>query len=70
MAGVDLEKVRETYSVPEDFEPATAIAIGYPGDADTLPEDWMRQAEKADRSRMAFDQFVFGNGWDNPSGLF
>lgn len=70
MAGVELDKVRKTYNVPDGFEPQTAIAIGYPGEADSLPEGWMRDAEQAERSRAAFDAFVFGDEWDKPSGLF
>ncbi|MEM9021738.1 MAG: nitroreductase family protein [Planctomycetota bacterium] len=70
MAGVDLDKVREAYGVPEGFEPQTAIAVGYPGEAESLPEGWMRDAEKAERGRNAFDAFVFGDGWGKASGLF
>ncbi|MEM1355613.1 MAG: nitroreductase family protein [Planctomycetota bacterium] len=70
MAGVDLDKVREAYGVPEGFEPQTAIAVGYPGEAESLPEGWMRDAEKAARGRNRFDAFVFGDGWGKASGLF
>lgn len=69
MAGVDLDKVRETYSVPEGFEPQTAIAIGYPGEPDTLPEGWARDAETAPRSRSDFGEFVFTGSFGDASGL-
>lgn len=69
MAGVDLDKVRETYSVPEGFEPQTAIAIGYPGEPDTLPEGWARDAETTPRSRSDFGEFVFTGSFGDASGL-
>lgn len=67
MAGVDLDKVRETYSVPEGYEPQTAIAIGYPGEADSLPEGWAREAEAAPRERLPFGEFVFGGTFGESS---
>ena len=70
MAGVELDKVKAQYGVPEGYEPQTAIAIGYPGKADDLPEGWMRDAETADRGRRGFVEFVFGEGWGKASGLF
>ena len=36
MAGFEPEKVRERYGVPESFEPVSAIALGYVGDANSL----------------------------------
>jgi len=59
MSGVDLDKVRETYGVPGGFDPQTAIAVGYPGLPDTLPEGWARDAEAAPRERLPFGEFVF-----------
>ena len=59
MAGVELERVREVYAVPEGFEPQTAAAVGYPtDDLSRLPEN-LRDAERAARTRMAFEEFVF-----------
>ncbi|XAL99464.1 nitroreductase family protein [Phycisphaeraceae bacterium D3-23] len=69
MAGVDLDKVRETYNVPDGFAPQTAIAVGYPGDADTLEQDWARDAEKAPRERLPFGDFVFTGTFGKASGL-
>lgn len=70
MAGVDTDKVAAEYGLPEGFTAQTGIAIGYEGNADDLPEEWMRNAEQAERSRDAFDDFVFGDAWGKPSGLF
>ena len=70
MAGVDQDAIRREFDVPEGFEPQTGFAIGYPGDPASLPEDWMREAEQAPRDRLPFDEFVFGDRFGQPSGLF
>ncbi len=68
MAGVLLDKVREDYGIPQDYEPATAIAIGYGADPAELPED-VRAKEEAPRSRMPLSEFVFGDNWGEASPL-
>ena len=59
MAGIVPARVRQAYEVPEGYEPQTAIAIGYIGDPEDLPEPWMQESERADRTRMDFAEFVF-----------
>jgi nitroreductase len=68
MAGFSPEKVRELYSVPKDYEPVAAIAVGYPADVDVLPEA-MRQKELAARSRKPIASFVFESGWGEVSPI-
>lgn len=68
MAGVDLERVREAYSLPEGFEPFTAIAIGHLGSPDTLPEK-LRAPETAERQRKPLAELVFGGAWGKPAEL-
>ena len=62
MAGVDVEKVRSTYNVPEGFEPQTAIAIGYGGEAGELPDN-LRDMEQAPRNRKPLNEIVFAGSW-------
>src|SRR5262250_1032917 len=38
MAGFDSAKARHVLGIPEDWEPVAAIAIGYPGDPQKLPD--------------------------------
>src|SRR5208282_2515596 len=38
MGGFYPEKVKETYGVPDGYEPMTAVAIGYGGDPAMLPD--------------------------------
>ncbi|WP_432800230.1 nitroreductase family protein [Poriferisphaera sp. WC338] len=70
MAGVDLQKVRDAYQIPDGFEPVTAIAVGYLGNENDLPEDWMREQEAAERTRKGFNEIVFGQTWGEASDLF
>ncbi len=68
MAGVDLDKVRKTYKIPDDFEPQTACAVGYAGDPDTLP-DSLKQAEHEERTRKPLTEIVFTGKWDEAASL-
>jgi nitroreductase len=68
MAGFYPERVRELYSVPEDFEPVAGIVLGYPGDTATLPED-LQQRELAPRVRRPLETFVFQGAWGQISPL-
>ena len=67
MAGIEAEKIREVYGVPEVFDPVTGIAVGYPGDPDTLPDD-LREMELEARTRRPFDEFVFADRWGQSAG--
>lgn len=66
MAGVDLDKVKSAYNLPEGYEPQTAIAIGYGVEAADLPDE-VREKEQAPRSRKPFGEFVFGTTWGEAS---
>jgi nitroreductase len=69
MAGILPDKARELYSVPEGYEPMTAIAIGYAGDPTELPEK-LRARDGARRPRKPLKEFIFGGKWGVPSALF
>jgi nitroreductase len=66
MAGIEVDKIRELYGVPEGYHPVTALAIGYQGDPDSLPEGWMKESELAKRTRKPLSEMVFGTGWEEP----
>jgi nitroreductase len=68
MAGFYPDKVRELYSVPNDFEPVAGIVLGYPGDPATLSEE-LRQRELAPRVRRPLETFVFQGAWGQISPL-
>ncbi len=68
MAGFKRKKAREAFGIPEDHEPMAAIALGYPGEPDALPED-LKQRELAPRERKPSADWGFGETWGRPSPL-
>jgi nitroreductase len=68
MAGFHPDKVRELYGVPKEFEPVAAIALGYPGDPQSLP-DKLRTRELAPRERKPLTGFVFTGRWGKTSSV-
>jgi len=68
MAGIDPEKARKTFGVPQDHEVVAGIALGYPGDPASLP-DQLRERELASRERKPLASFVFTGQWGNTSPL-
>ncbi len=62
MAGFDPEKARRVFNIPQDWEPVAAMAIGYPGDPQSLP-DRLRDGELAPRTRKPLSEFVITGGW-------
>ena len=68
MAGFSVERVRETYGVPEGFEPVAAVAVGYPDDPNVLPEQF-RQQEVGPRQRKPIESFIFEAKWGETSPL-
>jgi len=62
MAGFDAEKARQTFAIPPDWEPVAAMAIGYPGNPESLP-DKLRERELAPRTRKPVSEFVMTGSW-------
>jgi nitroreductase len=62
MAGFDADKARQVFAIPPDWEPVAAMAIGYPGDPESLPEK-LRERELAPRTRKPLGEFVMSGGW-------
>ena len=68
MAGFDPAKTRELYGIPESHEPVAAIALGYPGDPETAPEELKRRNQH--KPRRTLDQFVFAGRWGQAPSWF
>ena len=68
MGGFDLEKARELYQIPADYEPVAAIALGYPGNVADLSEK-LQQREAAPRSRKPVTDSVFAQDWNQSASL-
>jgi nitroreductase len=62
MAGFDVEKARREFSIPQDYEPVAAAAIGYPGNSTELPEKLQKRVTSP-RKRKPLTNFVFEGGW-------
>ncbi|MEH2114649.1 nitroreductase family protein [Nostoc sp.] len=68
IAGFNADSARELYQIPNDYEPATVVTVGYPGDPETLSEG-LRERELAARVRKPLKEFVFTGQWGNSSPL-
>ncbi|MGD0910936.1 MAG: nitroreductase family protein [Terracidiphilus sp.] len=68
MGGVDREKARTLLEVPEDYQIAAAIALGYQDDPETLGNEELIKRELAPRSRKPLDEIVF-SAWGEPLDL-
>jgi nitroreductase len=68
MAGFDAEAARERFAIPAAWEPVSVIALGYPGDLDSLTEK-LRQRETAQRHRKPLETFVFSGAWGTPAPI-
>jgi nitroreductase len=62
MGGFDPDKARQWFDIPETHDPIVAIAIGYAGNADDLPEPLVEQ-ERAPRFRKPLEAFVYEGAW-------
>lgn len=62
MAGFDPEKARQAFGIPAGWEAIAAMAIGYPGDPESLPQP-LKDRELAPRTRKPIREFVMAGGW-------
>jgi len=69
MGGFDPKKIIQHFDVPIQYKPLTVLALGYIGNPEQL-EGGIQQAEKAERDRFAFDDFIFSGRFGEKSGLF
>lgn len=65
MAGFDPAKARQLVNIPEGFEPAAMMAVGYPDDSGAFPEA-LRQLDSTRRPRKPLDTLLFEGTWANP----
>ena len=68
MGGIDRDKARLVYNIPEAYEAVCGLAIGYPADPDTLPAD-QRERETARRTRKSLRDFVFSGKWGRTASI-
>jgi nitroreductase len=68
MAGFDSEKARQLLKIPEGYEPAAMMAVGYLGDAESMQEA-PRQEDRPRRARKPLDSILFEGTWGEPWSL-
>jgi hypothetical protein len=59
---------KEVFEIPPNWEPIAAMAIGYPGEPDLLPEK-LREREIAPRTRKPLSEFVMSGRWGHTSSI-
>jgi len=64
IAGFQADLARKEYGIPDEYEPATVITVGYAGDPQSLP-DGLRERELAPRVRKTLKEIVFTEKWEN-----
>jgi nitroreductase len=63
MAGFDRERARTSCLVPAPFDPTVLMALGYPGDPETLEIPLHRETEVQPRVRRTLADVVFDEEW-------
>ena len=67
MGGFDPASLRESFNIPGGFNPIAMIALGYPGDAESL-KGWRHEQEVGPRTRQPLDDIAFAGNWGVPLG--
>ncbi|MCF7804455.1 MAG: nitroreductase family protein [Candidatus Marinimicrobia bacterium] len=62
MGGFSKEQVRESLELPDDYQPMTIVAIGYPGEPGELPPTFQAR-ERSPRSRRALADIAYAGEW-------
>jgi nitroreductase len=62
MGGFNAEILRHNLNIPQSMEPVVIMAIGYPGDAQSLPEH-LKVRELAPRERYVQQEFVLNKSF-------
>ena len=63
MAGFDAEKAQQLFKIPDGYKPVSAIAIGYYGSIENLPDEF-KKSESANRKRKPVSDFAFYGTWE------
>jgi nitroreductase len=64
MGGIVHEKIKQTYGLPAQCEPIAGLAVGYLGDAKTLPEDFQKMEGGPGKTpRKGLAEFVYAGKW-------
>ena len=65
MGGFDPVRARQLLHIPEGYEPAAMMAVGYPDDSGS-PAESLRQLDSTRRPRNSLDTLLFEGTWARP----
>lgn len=65
MGGFDVDKTRQAFNIPAQYECIAMIAVGYAAVPDILSDD-LRQRERAPRARRPLLECFFEGAWEVP----
>jgi nitroreductase len=68
VAGFDEAGVRAAFGAPNDLRVLAVVAIGIPGEVESLPED-LQERETAPQSRIPLDVLVASEQWTDRNAL-
>ncbi len=68
MGGFNVDAARETYAIPEGFDPVAVVAIGYYGKLEDLDE-FNQGREIKERTRKPLSELVFSGTWQQSATL-
>lgn len=68
MSGILRARIRETYRVPADVTPLTALALGYCAAAKDVPDRYQDRQNRA-RERKPLSSFVYAGSWEESAKL-
>jgi nitroreductase len=68
MGGILPDHARDLYGIPENFDPVTALAIGYAAEGEDVDEAF-RQRDGRPRTRRPLEAFVFEGAWGRPAAV-
>lgn len=59
MIGIEPDRAREAFKLGEDYEPLTALAIGYEGSAEDIPDAYAER-DRGERQRKPLQDIIIG----------
>ena len=65
MAGILPDRAREIFTIPQEFEPVTALAMGYWAGPNSGAQE-LQARDAGERSRRPQADFVFAGKWGRP----
>ena len=65
MGGYDIDKLRASFAIPEDYMPMAILTIGYQLPIERIPGA-LRERELAARTRRPLEECFFEGDWGKP----